>query len=247
MTVARPSALARIVDPMRTFPQPVQEAMKTWIGEMSGGMAVYARRHASGSGRTTLHDLADLERYCYFVAGTVGHLLTDVFLAGTPEAQPHAQRLRQHAMGFGLLLQMTNIVKDVTDDWPRGWCFIPATVLANAGTTTDRLLDPERVDQSLAAINQVNSHAQGFYADAVAYILALPASAEALRRFCLLPMLLAGKTLALARNNPAVVDVAKRVKVSREIVMQTAAQVEALLNDDQAIGALTIAGPVGSP
>ncbi|MEC9390586.1 MAG: squalene/phytoene synthase family protein [Myxococcota bacterium] len=238
--------LARIVGPMQAFPEPVQNAMKTWIGEMSGGMAVYARRHAAGSGRTTLHDLADLERYCYFVAGTVGHLLTDVFLAGTPEAQPHAQRLRKHAMGFGLLLQMTNIVKDVTDDWPRGWCFIPATVLAKAGTTTDRLLDPAGMDESLAAVNQVNAHAQRFFADAVAYVLAIPPSAEALRRFCLLPMLLAGKTLALVRNNPAVVDVAKRVKVSREIVMQTAAQVEALLNDDQAIGALTIAGPAGS-
>ena len=238
--------LRRVLTPMASFPEPVQEAMRRWIGEMCSGMAVYARRHACEPGRTTLRDLPDLERYCYFVAGTVGHLLTDVFLVGVPEAQPHAHQMRKHALGFGLLLQMTNIVKDVTDDWPRGWCFIPQTILTDAGTTTDQLLDPEYKDASLNAVNRVNMHAQRFYADAVAYVLAIPQSAAAIRRFCLFPMLLAGKTLNLARNNPAVIDAAAKVKVSRDIVMQTAAQVEALLTDDTAIGALSIVEPAGA-
>jgi farnesyl-diphosphate farnesyltransferase len=211
---------------------------------MSGGMALYARRHAFGTGRTTLHDIADLERYCYFVAGTVGHLLTEVFLAGVPETQANAERMREHAAGFGLLLQMTNIVKDVTDDWPRGWCFIPSTILHDEGTSAELLLEPGHADAGVAAVDRVNAHARRFYADAVAYVLAIPQSAEALRRFCLFPMLLAGKTLELARNSQAVVDASSKVKVSREIVMQTAAQVEALLNDDLAIGALTLNDPL---
>ena len=235
--------LGRIIGLMDAFPEPVKHAMRTWIGEMSGGMALYARRHASGNGRTTLRDLADLERYCYFVAGTVGHLLTEVFLVGVPETQINARRLRDHATGFGLLLQMTNIVKDVTDDWPRGWCFIPETVLADAGTSTEKLIDPTHSVAGVAAVDTVNAHARRFYADAVAYVLAIPRSAEALRRFCLFPMLLAGKTLSLARNSQAVVDVSSKVKVTREIVMQTAAQVEALLADDTAIGALTLQEP----
>ena len=235
--------LSRVLAPMKDFPEPVQQAMRTWIGEMSGGMALYARRHESGTGRTTLRDFADLERYCYFVAGTVGHLLTDVFLVGAPETQANARRLRDHAEGFGLLLQMTNIVKDVTDDWPRGWCFIPETALADAGTSTAKLLDPTHSMAGIRAVDSVNAHARRFYADAVAYVLAIPRSAEPLRRFCLFPLLLAGKTLDLARNNSAVVDVANQVKVSREVVMETAAQVEALLADDRAIGALTLSGP----
>lgn len=236
--------LARILAPMQDFPEPVQQALRTWIGEMSGGMALYARRHAFGTGRTTLHDIADLERYCYFVAGTVGHLLTEVFLAGVPETQTNAERMREHAAGFGLLLQMTNIVKDVTDDWPRGWCFIPSTILHDEGTSGELLLEPGHADAGIAAVDRVNAHARRFYADAVAYVLAIPQSAEALRRFCLFPMLLAGKTLELARNSQAVVDASSKVKVSREIVMQTAAQVEALLTDDLAIGALTLNDPL---
>ena len=104
---------------------------------MSGGMALYARRHALGTGRTTLFDIGDLERYWYFVAGTVGHLLTDVFLRVTRKHNIKHEELRAHAVGFGLLLQMTNIVKDVTDDWPRGWCFIPETVCSSNGTTSE--------------------------------------------------------------------------------------------------------------
>jgi len=235
--------LARIIRPMMTFPEPIQAAMRKWIGEMSGGMALYARRHALGGPRTTLHDMADLERYCYFVAGTVGHLLTDFFLVGAPKTQANAARLRAHAEGFGLLLQMTNIVKDVTDDWPRGWCFIPETICAAEGTSSDHIIDPAHSMAGIRSVDRVNTHARRFYAEAVSYIVAIPPTEQALRRFCLFPMLLAGKTLDLALSNPAVVDTETKVKVGRTVVAETAVQVEALLMDDMAIAALTVMEP----
>jgi len=232
--------LDRIVRLMMTFPSPVQNSMRKWIGEMSGGMALYARRHAFGPGRTTVQDLPDLERYCYFVAGTVGHLLTDLFLLGCPETQAHAQRLRSHAEAFGLLLQMTNIVKDVTDDWPRGWCFIPETVCVANGTTSDKLIDPAHSAAGIRSVDAVNLHARQFYGEAVSYVIALPKEAEALRRFCLFPMLLAGKTLELALGNPAVVDSDTQVKISRATVAEMAQRVEALLADDGTLSALNL-------
>ena len=236
-------SLDRVLAPMRSYPENVQQSLKKWVTEMSGGMALYARRHAFGPGRTTLLDIGDLERYCYFVAGTVGHFLTDVFLLGHPEAKDNARELRAHAEGFGLLLQMTNIVKDVTDDWPRGWCFIPETICASSGTTSDELLNAQSSEEGIAAVDQINKHARRFYADAVAYVVALPASTPALRRFCLLPMLLAGKTLELALGNGAVVDPNKAVKVTREVVGQTIEQVEALLEDEHALRALRMPEP----
>ena len=228
---------------MLTFPKPIQAAMRKWIGEMSGGMALYARRHASGSGSTTLHDLSDLERYCYYVAGTVGHLLTDVFLIGAPQTQANARRLRQHAEGFGLLLQMTNIVKDVTDDAKRGWCFIPETACEDQQLTSQQLLDPAHSAAAVRAVDTVNKNARRFFAEAVSYVVALPKQSEGLRRFCLFPMLLAAKTLDLALGNTAVVDPSRAVKVSREIVAETAQLVESILVDDRAIAALTMSTP----
>ncbi len=234
----------RVLHPMHEYPPKIQDALRKWVTEMSGGMALYARRHAFGNGRTTLFDMGDLERYCYFVAGTVGHLLTDLFLVGHPEAENNAAQLRKHAVGFGLLLQMTNIVKDVTDDWPRGWCFIPESVCEANGTSSSRLLEADQFDAGIAAVDQVNHHARRFYGDAVSYILALPSSAPALRRFCLFPMLLAGRTLEMAMGNSAVLDPRQAVKVTRDVVTQTIEQVEALLNDEMALQMLTLSGPV---
>lgn len=235
--------ISRILAAMGTFPPGAQQAMRTWVGEMSGGMALYARRHAHGDGHTTLRSFADLDRYCYFVAGTVGHFLTDVFLIARPALQAHSGRLRAHANGFGALLQMTNIIKDVTDDWTRGWCFIPETSLLEAGITVEQLTDPSQVQAGVQAVDLVNDRARSLYAEAVAYILAIPREEEALRRFCLFPMLLAGKTLELAKGNMAVVSPNTVVKVSRAIVADTVAQVETLFSDDIGIGALTLAVP----
>ena len=68
-----------------------------------------------------------------------------------------------------------------------------------------------------------------FFAEAVSYVVALPKQSEGLRRFCLFPMLLAAKTLDLALGNTAVVDPSWAVKVSREIVAETAQLVESIL------------------
>jgi farnesyl-diphosphate farnesyltransferase len=236
--------IARVLKPMAEYPPKVQDSLRKWITEMSGGMALYARRHAFGNGRTTLFDVGDLDRYCYFVAGTVGHLLTDIFVLGHPEAEEKADELRTHAVGFGLLLQMTNIIKDVTDDWPRGWCFIPESVCMANGTTSAGLIEPDQTACGVAAVDQVNHHARRFYTDAVSYVLALPSTAVSLRRFCLFPMLLAGRTLELALSNTAVVDPLQAVKVTREVVTQTIAQVENLLQDEMALQALTLTGRV---
>jgi phytoene/squalene synthetase len=236
-------SLSRILSPMADFPPPVQAALKHWTTQMSQGMASYAERHALNAGQTTLADQADLERYCYFVAGTVGHLLTDLFLAGAPETNAHADELRANAEGFGLLLQLTNIVKDVTDDAERGWCFIPETFCAAEGIESDRLVHPDHQAAAIRAIDRVNMLARDAFDQAVSYVVALPASAEALRRFCLFPMLLARATLDTALGDVALVERSCAVKVSRDVVEETAGEVEALLSDDMAIAALTAMRP----
>jgi farnesyl-diphosphate farnesyltransferase len=235
--------LDRILNTMTTFPDSVVRALRARVLEMSGGMAIYSLRHALGGGRATLRDQADLERYCYFVAGTVGHLLTDFFMIYSPQASANSATLRAHAEGFGLMLQLTNIVKDVTDDAERGWCFVPETFCVATNTAPHLLTDPAHVHTAICAIDELNLLARRHLEDGVAYILALPKSPVAMRRFCLLPMLLAAKTLDLALGNPAVVDAANPVKVSRAIVAETLAEVEALVGDDMAIAALTALRP----
>lgn len=247
--------LPRVLAVLETLPDEVVAAIRRHVGEMSYGMALYARRHATrlaraaaagasdGLALTALEDERDLRRYCYFVAGTVGHLLTALFAASSDAVASRRAELARHAEGFGLLLQLTNIVKDVTDDAARGWCFVPRSFCAEVETCPEQLLDAAHRRAALRAVGQVAELASRHVEDAVRYVVALPGQAEAPRRFCLFPMLLAMRTLDLARGNAACVTPGEPVKVDRAVVGEVFGEVERLVGDDAAILQILAASP----
>ncbi len=91
------------------------------------GMATTVER-LDPQGRLALRDLPDLRRYCYFVAGLVGELLTELFLLAEPALQAIAPRLRSAARLFGEGLQLTNILKDADADAAEGRLYLPPAV-----------------------------------------------------------------------------------------------------------------------
>lgn len=75
----------------------------------------------------------DLYRYCFRVAGTVGLMMCHVMGVRHPSALAHAGEL-------GIAMQLTNICRDVNEDWHRGRLYLPKEVLslprdAEPGTT----------------------------------------------------------------------------------------------------------------
>jgi phytoene synthase len=70
---------------------------------------------------------ADLELYCYRVAGTVGLMITPV--AGY---QPGSHAL-EHAKTLGTAMQLTNILRDVGEDLDRGRVYLPQEDLRRFG------------------------------------------------------------------------------------------------------------------
>lgn len=75
---------------------------------------------------------ADLELYCYRVAGTVG-LLSMQIIGYKPGADTYAIKL-------GLALQLTNILRDVGEDARRGRIYLPIDELAAYDLTVADLL-----------------------------------------------------------------------------------------------------------
>ncbi len=57
--------------------------------------------------------LSDLLRYCYRVAGTVGLMMCHVLGVKDDRALIHAAHL-------GMAMQLTNVCRDVIEDWERG-------------------------------------------------------------------------------------------------------------------------------
>jgi phytoene synthase len=77
--------------------------------------------------RETIESEADLDRYCFRVAGTVGLVMTSVLGAGDPvRAQPAAAAL-------GMAMQRTNILRDIDEDAEGGRVYLARETLARYG------------------------------------------------------------------------------------------------------------------
>jgi 15-cis-phytoene synthase len=105
---------------------------------------------------------ADLWRYCFRVAGAVGVLMCPILGLEDRRQLPHAA-----ALGMGM--QLTNIARDVAEDWGRSRCYLPVE-------WTDGLRpdggppDPAGVRRGVRTILEV---ADGYYTAGEAGIAAL--------------------------------------------------------------------------
>jgi farnesyl-diphosphate farnesyltransferase len=230
------TSLDRVLKVFDKLPEPMQTACVQWIGEMVRGMSLYSHRLADDADVRVLTTLDDLERYCYFVAGTVGQLLTGLFCHAIPDLSDERKaRMQANAESFGLGLQMVNILKDQTDDLARGWCFVPQTLWRAQGLAPCDMLEETSRDSAHAAVAPVFDRAQQKLAQALEYTLAIPAEASGVRLFCLLPLWMAARTLVLARGNDAMFIRDTAVKISRDEVAGLIASVSQNACDDDAL------------
>jgi phytoene synthase len=76
---------------------------------------------------------ADLEHYCYRVAGTVG-------LIAAPILGCHDRAALPHAVDLGIAMQLTNILRDVAEDARMGRLYLPLADLAAFGCDPAEIL-----------------------------------------------------------------------------------------------------------
>ncbi len=108
-----------------------------------------------------------MDRYCYFVAGTVGHLLTELFRLQRPSMAPERyRRLSDLATSFGRGLQLTNIIKDVSDDRRRGWSFVPRQLCELVGVRPEDLQSERHRDAGRRVMLALIAKAKGHLVDA---------------------------------------------------------------------------------
>ncbi len=192
-----------------------QQALQRCVHVMASGMAGF--QEAAERGTEGVATLEAMNRYCYFVAGVVGEMLTDLFCAYDPNAQANAESLRRLAPSFGQGLQMTNILKDVWEDRERSACWLPREVFGLAeGENFDALRsgDPERLH---AGLRTLLGHAHGHLRNALRYTLAIPSSQPGIRRFCLRALGMALLTLRRIHAHPDFTS-GGQVKISRRTV-----------------------------
>jgi farnesyl-diphosphate farnesyltransferase len=211
-----------------------REAMEPPVREMARGMAATVRRELRGEG-LHLETMEDLERYCYYVAGTVGQLLTSLYALDRPSIGPEVEaELRRHEVAFGLGLQVTNIIKGVTDDIGRGVSYLPLCLFRKAGITIDTLLSRPDDPRGREVVAGLASWTLDKLDEALEYTLAIPVQESDLRMFCGLPLAFAVRTLSLALRSSAVFS-ENVLKISRLEVAAIHRRMESILDDNDRI------------
>lgn len=228
--------IERVLRIFHEVPQPLRQICAAWVGELTRGMAIYSQRRPGPDGVHCLLSEADLQRYCFYVAGAIGHLLTEAFLSELPQLDLARTRvLRAEAERFGTGLQLVNILRDIRSDLERDACFIPRTTLLAVGLGPRDLADHSKERLARSALLPLFDVAQENLDGAFEYTLALPPEHAEIRNFCLVPLWLAVATLNLCRRDPRLLASSERVKLERSEVQRLVASAIALSRDDSAL------------
>ena len=220
----------RVVRITRAFRADQRSALERCVEVMSRGMTEF-QRSATLDG---LEDLTHLDRYCYHVAGVVGEMLTELFCGYSAEIRERREELMRLSVSFGQGLQMTNILKDVLDDWRRGACWLPRDVFHSAGFELESL-PARRTDPGFVkGLYHLVAIARYHLANALRFTLLIPARETGIRRFCLWALGMAVLTLRRIHARPAFTDTGQ-VRISRSSVRATVIVTNALARSDPAL------------
>ena len=116
--------MARVLNVTASLSTPQRLAIQRCVDLMCYGMP----RFQSATSLEGLSRRSDLDEYCYYVAGVVGDMLTELFCDYSPDIAKNRAQLSRLAVSFAQGLQMTNILKDVWEDRSRGACWLPREV-----------------------------------------------------------------------------------------------------------------------
>jgi farnesyl-diphosphate farnesyltransferase len=176
---------------------------------------------AFGNGPFACQTGEDLLRYTYWVAGSVGEYWTKTaftVLGKRFAGADQATAMLMSGRKLGQALQLTNILRDLHEDLPRGRCYLPFDELKAAGWSGKGMPSAEMIKPVFEKWIGV---CRGFLEEADGYIKEVR---EPRVRFCTrLPRLLAGKTVDLLAEAGAERVMRERIKIPRSEVFKSAA------------------------
>ena len=237
--VAHTPAVLRVA---ATFPDNQRRAVIRCLSTMGTGMPEF-QHHKTLDG---LANLEELDRYCYFVAGVVGEMMTDLFCDHCEDLLAHRDEMMALAVCFGQGLQMTNILKDVWEDRQSDTCWLPRSVfreidggLAGAMRNGDSAAIATGIRELVAV---AHAHLQS----ALKYTQLIPRRETGIRRFCLWAIGMAVLTLQKIHRNPGYAN-GQAVKISRGAVRATVVACNMALVSNRALDGLFALAARGLP
>ncbi len=139
----------------------------------------------------------ELRLYCYRVASAVGLICIEVFGYTNPAARVYAEKL-------GIAFQLTNILRDVSEDASRGRIYLPLEDLEAMGVTEEEILNRVYSSNFVRLMEFEAKRARNFYREAEA---AMPPEDRSTLRTAEAMRMIYGALLArIVRSNYRVLD-----------------------------------------
>ena len=206
----------KIIRITHSFNNRQRRALEKCISKMCKGMTKYQNLETLNG----LKDMDDMNEYCYYVAGIVGEMLTELFCDYSSDIDAHQNELMELAISFGQGLQMTNILKDIWDDHKRGACWLPSDYFKKHGIDIKQKSPGKNKSGFEDALLELLSIAYTHLKHALHYTLLIPKKEKGLRKFCLWAIGMAVLTLEKIRKKPNFTS-GKQVKISHRDVKMT--------------------------
>jgi farnesyl-diphosphate farnesyltransferase len=203
-----------VFDLLHSLPPESARIVEKWTREMALGMGEFVGRYPSG---IRIQTMAEYRRYCFYVAGTVGHMLTDLWsFHSSLVKEADYERLLVHCEAFGEALQTVNILKDIAWDIEHeNAAYVPEELLRASGSSHQTMLHGEWRVQNREALAALVQLAREDIRRSLDYFNAIPKMAVQIRLFCLLPVLFAVATLREIERSSAMLQSGGVVKITR--------------------------------
>jgi farnesyl-diphosphate farnesyltransferase len=234
--------MSRVLNVTASLSAPQRSAIQRCVDLMCYGMPHFQ----STASLRGLPQVTDLDEYCYYVAGVVGEMLTELFCEYSAGAARNRAALQGLAVSFAQGLQMTNILKDVWEDRSRGACWLPQEVFTRHQVDLARLSSTPRDPGFDAGMNELVGIAHAHLRNALEYTLLIPGRETGIRRFCLWAVGLAVLTLRKIHKNPGF-TAGFQVKISRSAVTMTRILTDLSIRNDWMLRRLFAAAARGIP
>lgn len=208
-----------LINLFRKFPSIIQSTTTPWVRELTKGMSEYVNRNRETKG-IRIQSYDDLEEYCYYVAGTVGHMIIDTLVATEEVSNTDFVDLHQNAREYGIFLQHINIAKDVYDDYDsEDSVYIPKDLLQEYDCSQGNIIDDKNKDDVSDSIIDTLDVTEGFISGAEQFLEQIQDIDDESYIGWSIPYVLAVATMRELRSNTDDIVSKNPVKIEREEVM----------------------------
>lgn len=206
----------RLLETFDALPTASKAEIRPAVQEMVQGMTLFVDRYAAQGG-LRIETMDELEEYCWYVAGTVGHLVTG--LVSRDSSDKRQDRLYETADSFGLLLQLVNVAKDLATDYhAENNVYVPQEVLQRYGLEASDIADDTQSAAFEPVVTDIVDRAEQYTDDARDWLETMPRRRGNTLGAWAIPFLLAVGTIRELKTRPRDVITEGDVKVSRSEV-----------------------------